>query len=82
MTGRVTFRIWAETVVGAAAGALGLITLFWKDWLEAIFGWDPDHHNGSAEWLVVVGLLLVAVALGVLARWEYRRANAAPGIAT
>jgi hypothetical protein len=82
MAGRVRIRIWAETIVGAAAGVLGLITLFWKDWLETVFGWDPDHHDGSAEYLIVVGLVVLAVLLGLLARWEYRRVIRPAGLAT
>jgi hypothetical protein len=74
MAGEVRLRIWAETAVGAAAGLLGLLTLVWRDWLESVFGWDPDHGNGSAEVLLVVGLAVVAVMLGLLARWERRRA--------
>src|SRR3954452_1069533 len=27
------------------AGVLGLLTLVWRDWLEAVFGWDPDHDS-------------------------------------
>ena len=42
-----------EALVALAAGALGIITMFWHDWIEALTGWDPDQHNGSAEWLIV-----------------------------
>ena len=78
MTGGARVRFWIESIVGGAAGLLALLTLFWRDWLEAVFGWDPDHHNGSAEWLIVIGLAAIAVVLGGLARWERRRALAGP----
>jgi hypothetical protein len=56
------------------AGILGILTIFWHDWIEALIGWDPDNHNGAVEWIVVVGLLVVAVALGLVARRHWRLA--------
>jgi hypothetical protein len=73
MVKRLRLRFTLEAVFGAAAGALGLLTIFWRDWIEAIFGFDPDQHNGSFEWLIVIGLLVVAVVLGGLARADWRR---------
>lgn len=65
-------RVRIETILAAMAGILGVITVFWHDWIEALTGWDPDHHNGSFEWLIVVLLLAVALALGLLARRDQR----------
>jgi hypothetical protein len=53
---------------------LGALTVAWKDWIEAVFGVDPDHHSGSLEWLVVVALFAAAAGLGVSARTVWRRA--------
>jgi len=69
-------RFWSEVLLAAASGMLGLITLVWRDWLEAVFGIDPDGHNGLVEWLIVLGLLAAAVTLAALARVEWRRADA------
>ena len=44
-----------ETTLAALSGVLGVLTFFWHDWLE-VTGWDPDHHNGSAEWVIAVVL--------------------------
>ncbi|HEY7009223.1 MAG TPA: hypothetical protein VH395_09795 [Jatrophihabitantaceae bacterium] len=79
-TPRVRFLL--EAGFGIAAAALGILTLFWRDWIEAIFGFDPDNHNGSFEWLIVGVLLLVAIVLGICARADWRRIVAArsPGI--
>jgi undecaprenyl pyrophosphate phosphatase UppP len=68
-------RFYVETVLSAVAGVLGVLTLFWRDWIEALTGFDPDHHNGSFEWLIVIGLLLVAAVFGMLARTEWRHAE-------
>src|SRR5665647_1708023 len=43
-------RFWVEATLTPVSGTLTLVTMFWRDWLEA-FGLDPDHGNGTAEWL-------------------------------
>jgi hypothetical protein len=70
-------RFWLESVLGSVIGILAIVTLFWHDWIEAVFGVDPDKGNGSAEWLVVVILLVVTATLAVGARIEWRRARLA-----
>lgn len=71
-------RAWLEMAVALCAGVLGILTIFWHDWIEVLTGWDPDHHNGGVEWIVVVGLLAVAVALGLVARRHWRLLTAVP----
>jgi hypothetical protein len=66
------FLFKAEAAAAALFGVMGVVTIFWRDWIEAIFGWDPDHHNGSFEWFIVAALLIAAVLLGFLARRSYR----------
>jgi undecaprenyl pyrophosphate phosphatase UppP len=68
-------RFWVESVFASVTGVLAVVTIFWHDWIEAVFGVDPDHGNGSAEWLVVLTLAVVTVALAVVARHEWRRAR-------
>ncbi len=67
-----TVRIGLESAIALFAGALGVLTIFWHDWIEALTGWDPDHHNGSLEWLIVVALLAVAAVVGAVARRDWR----------
>jgi DMSO/TMAO reductase YedYZ heme-binding membrane subunit len=71
------YRFWLESVLGSATCILAVVTLFWHDWIEAVFGVDPDKRNGSAEWLVVAFLLIVTATLAVAARLEWRRARLA-----
>jgi len=82
MAPQLRIRFWAESVIGGAAAVLGLLTIVWRDWIEAIFGVDPDHHSGTLEWWIVGGLLVVALVLGVVARADWRRLIAlrSPGI--
>jgi hypothetical protein len=70
-------RIGLETAIALFAGGLGVLTAFWHDWIEALTGWDPDHHNGSVEWLIVAVLLVIAIIVGVAARRDWRLRSAA-----
>ena len=67
-------------VVGAATitGTLALTTAIVPDWIELVFGWDPDHGDGSVErwlviWLIIAGLCFVTVVLVAAATREWRR---------
>jgi tetrahydromethanopterin S-methyltransferase subunit E len=69
-------RFWFEAVLAVVTGLLFVVTWFWHEWIEA-FGFDPDHGDGSAEWVIVGVLLVACVASSVVARFEWRRAAAA-----
>jgi hypothetical protein len=71
-------RVRLEAGVALCAGILGVLTIFWHDWIEALSGWDPDHHNGIVEWIVVVGLLAVGVTMGLAARRHWTLLTAVP----
>lgn len=64
---------WVEAGLAVIAGMLAIITPFFPDWIEAVSGWDPDQHDGSVEYLIVVALFVVTVALIAAARLEWRR---------
>ena len=63
--------LW-QVVAAAANAALSAVTLVWPDWLELVFHLDPDHGDGSFEWLVVGVTAVFALVLGVRAArtWE------------
>jgi hypothetical protein len=72
-------KLWLEAALAVCAGALGILTMFWPAWIEALTGWDPDHHNGSLEWLIVATLLALSAAMGLLAN-RHRRLLAAAAV--
>jgi len=74
---KLRHRFWMQTFLGLAAGVLAVVTLFWHDWIETVFGVDPDKGSGSAEWLVVLTLAVITVMLAIGARREWRRAELA-----
>jgi hypothetical protein len=67
-------RFWIEAGLASVSGFLVLLTLVTKDWIEAVFRVDPDHGNGTFEWLIVAVLLATTVSFGLLARAERARA--------
>jgi hypothetical protein len=77
MPGALRRRFWIEIVLGSATGVLAIVTLVWHDWIEIIFGVDPDKGSGSAEWLVVAVLMIATVTLAFAARLEWHRARLA-----
>jgi hypothetical protein len=55
-----------------------LTTAIVPDWIELVFGWDPDHGEGSVEqwlviWLIMAGLCFVTAVLVAAATREWRR---------
>jgi hypothetical protein len=70
-------RFWLASGFATAAGILGVITLFWPDWIETVSGWDPDQHDGSVEWMIAAALLIISAAMFAIARIEWRRTAAA-----
>jgi uncharacterized membrane protein len=75
---RKNFRrlFWVETALAAITGLLALITPIFPDWIEFVSGWDPDQHDGSVEWMIVVGLFVVTIVIVALATIEWRRTTA------
>ena len=78
MSKRLRPIFWPESVLACIAGVLALLTAVWPDWIERVWGLDPDGHSGSVEWIAAAGCALAAVLLGGFATREWRRALTAP----
>lgn len=65
-------RFWIESLLAAGCALLAVVTAVWHDWIELVFGTDPDGGNGALEWLIVGLAVTVAVAFAVVARAEWR----------
>ena len=76
ITSSVRMRFWVEAGLAALCGFLGILTLFTRDWIEALTGFDTDNHNGSFEWTIVAALFLVCILLSIAARADWRRLSA------
>ena len=66
-------RFWVECVAFAVASFLAVLILALPDWIEVVFGVDPDAHSGELELVITLGAAAVALALGLVAGAEWRR---------
>jgi hypothetical protein len=48
------------------------LTLFWPRWIESLTGLEPDAGSGEAEWAIVILFAALALAVGLLARRDYK----------
>jgi len=78
MDSTVRARFWLESGLAGLCAVLATATVFWRDWIEALTGFDPDHHNGSFEWTIVAALFTASALIGLAARTEWGRAETAP----
>ena len=76
---RVGIRFWVELGLASVSTALLLVTVLWSEWIEIVFGVNPDEGSGALEWLLVVGFFSVTIACAVGARIEWRHAERARG---
>ena len=68
-------RFWVESAAAITTVILAAVTLVWPEWIEAVFGVDPDGGSGAAEVAVVGVLAIITLALAGAAGREWRRAR-------
>ncbi|GAB3002875.1 hypothetical protein [Saccharothrix stipae] len=74
---KVRGRFWVEAALAAVTGVVTAATLFSREWVEVVFGVEPDGGGGSFEWVVVRVAGLAFVVRSGLTAAEWRRAVAA-----
>ena len=75
-------RFWVEIVAFAIAVTLAIMTLVWREWIEIIFGVDPDQGSGSLEVVITLVAAAVALLVALVARSEWRRAARQPAVSS
>jgi hypothetical protein len=70
-------RLAIETALAVIFAAIFVATMFWPDWIELVFGADPDEGNGQFEWAIMAISGLLAIASIIAARMEWRRQHRA-----
>jgi hypothetical protein len=69
-------RVWFDTAFGALTAVLAVVTAANAEWIEWLFGDDPDGGSGALEWALVAGLGAASLTLTLVAR---RGLRAQPG---
>jgi hypothetical protein len=66
-------RFWLEVMMAAVSAGLLVLTVVSHEWIEVIFGVDPDRGDGTLEWAITAVLLVATLFLLISARTEWRR---------
>lgn len=67
-------RYRIEFALAAVSAFLFLLTLITREWIEIVFGVEPDGGSGALERAVALAFLAAAACLFTLARRDRRRA--------
>jgi hypothetical protein len=59
-------RTRLQSALAAAFSIATALTAVWPRWIESL-GLDPDHGKGTAEWVIVAVLGMLAICTGTLA---------------
>jgi len=70
-------RLRIESGFASVSAILFVLTLVNDEWIEAVFGVEPDAGSGVSEWALTLGFLGATVVLGLMARANARRARSA-----
>ena len=71
--GQARNRLRLEVGLAILSVLLFVATALWPEWIEIVFGVDPDYGNGSLEWLIMELTATSAVVAIFLARADWRR---------
>lgn len=71
----MTMRLAIQLGLAVLSALLFLVTLVWHDWIEIVFGVEPDQGSGALEVIIVAAMAVAALVFGLLARAEWRRAR-------
>jgi len=71
--GQARRRLRLEVGLAILSVLLFVATPLWPEWIEIVFGVDPDYGNGSIEWLIMELTAISAVVAIFLACADWRR---------
>ena len=67
-------RFWLEVALAILTAAAAITTIMWPEWIELVFGIEPDKGNGTLELGVTLTIAIVFAILAMAAQTEWRRA--------
>ena len=76
-------RVMVESLLAALSAAALVLTSLWPQWIEGLFGLEPDGGSGETEWGLALGL--AALTMVFIARagraWRFQRQQRAAALA-
>lgn len=66
-------RFYVEAAIAGLTSVLTVVTLISKEWIEIVFGIDPDGGSGALEWSIVGCLAVGSAALSLTGWREWAR---------
>jgi hypothetical protein len=64
-------RLRMESALAGIFVSLAALTAVVPEWIELVFGLDPDGGSGRLEWALVLGFGALAAVSAMLARRDY-----------
>ena len=61
-------RVKLQAGLAVVFALMAIVTAAWPEWIEAVFGVEPDGGNGSLEAAIVVALGVAALIAALFAR--------------
>jgi hypothetical protein len=70
--GRSSRRLRLEIGLAALSVLMFVATVAWPEWIEMVFGIDPDHGDGSLESVIMgmTALCAIGASLRVRSDWS------------
>jgi amino acid transporter len=69
-------RAWIEAAFALAAGVVGVVTVIFPTWFEAMFEASPDEGSGALEIGIAIALILASLVLAAMAVRDFGRLRA------
>ena len=65
-------RLAIEAGACAFSGLVLILTFAWPEWIELLFGFDPDASSGALEWGIAMAAGAATATFLLLARRDWR----------
>jgi hypothetical protein len=65
-------RVVVESMLALLSGAALVLTSLWPQWIEGLFGFEPDGGSGETEWGLSIGLAIVTAVFFIRTGFAWR----------